>query len=436
MTGERETTSSSVLVVAPLSLARPVGVSFLNMSSLALAANDLTRLFVPLGARVIIGTSNFSQGGRGVIAASDFRPLDKILDAMSPLAAHVSKCRAATTKTTKTTKTKSALAAVPSSYLLCPNCYRPSRTCKNSCYKTCMNVPPPNDNFRMVLEHRASKSPSEEGASSPADSSSSLGNFPFLAYKLGLRMLLEGGGGGGDTSSSSVASTTSSSSSSLDATSLCLRSLTHASLPASPSATTPSNWLAGHEHCRKMLAEDGFPTDYLTIRLYSQILARLHLNAFKFNSRVVVADDDDSDDEQGDGSSSSSSSARGHSSSPRSGGQQQQQQQHQHLELEGSALYGLPSFFNHDCDPNAVVQFDGSCVTVFCAPGRTIKAGEEITIDYSYDGRRDDDGSGGGSTSKAASFTGDDDDAESKKRFLKDNYGFDCRCVRCKKRSR
>eukprot|EP00638_Chattonella_subsalsa_P002452 CAMPEP_0117759892 /NCGR_PEP_ID=MMETSP0947-20121206/16276_1 /TAXON_ID=44440 /ORGANISM="Chattonella subsalsa, Strain CCMP2191" /LENGTH=259 /DNA_ID=CAMNT_0005580421 /DNA_START=176 /DNA_END=955 /DNA_ORIENTATION=+ len=45
-----------------------------------------------------------------------------------------------------------------------------------------------------------------------------------------------------------------------------------------------------------------------------------------------------------------------------------------------SAVYGLPSFFNHSCDPNVVVEFDGA-VASFIAH-RDIQEGEECSISY------------------------------------------------------
>jgi len=69
-----------------------------------------------------------------------------------------------------------------------------------------------------------------------------------------------------------------------------------------------------------------------------------------------------------------------------------------------TALLGLPSLFNHDRDPSALVDYTGADGDIVFELARPLAAGDEITIDYHYD-------PGADPAERAA--------------FLLENYGFE-----------
>ncbi|KAJ8600251.1 hypothetical protein CTAYLR_002000 [Chrysophaeum taylorii] len=117
----------------------------------------------------------------------------------------------------------------------------------------------------------------------------------------------------------------------------------------------PEAWLADHATLREAL---GDAPDWCTPRWYAGILGRLHLNAMRSTDGTV------------------------------------------------SALYALPSLFNHDRDPTLLAHFADASVSFYAA--RSISPEEELTISY----LPDDDG-GGGSMDQAA-----------RNHFLYEHYGF------------
>uniref|UniRef100_A0A0E0M7K7 SET domain-containing protein n=1 Tax=Oryza punctata TaxID=4537 RepID=A0A0E0M7K7_ORYPU len=74
----------------------------------------------------------------------------------------------------------------------------------------------------------------------------------------------------------------------------------------------------------------------------------------------------------------------------------------------GNAVYMLPSFYNHDCDPNTHIVWLASAYARLKAL-RNIEEGEELRICYID-----------------ASM-----DVNARQRILADGFGFECRCQRC-----
>lgn len=74
----------------------------------------------------------------------------------------------------------------------------------------------------------------------------------------------------------------------------------------------------------------------------------------------------------------------------------------------GNAIYMLPSFYNHDCDPNAHILWIES-VNAKLKALRDIEAGEELRICYID-----------------ASM-----DRDARRAILSEGFGFDCKCARC-----
>uniref|UniRef100_A0A804LZS5 SET domain-containing protein n=1 Tax=Zea mays TaxID=4577 RepID=A0A804LZS5_MAIZE len=74
----------------------------------------------------------------------------------------------------------------------------------------------------------------------------------------------------------------------------------------------------------------------------------------------------------------------------------------------GNAVYMLPSFYNHDCDPNAHIVWLQNADAKLKAL-RDIEEGEELCICYID-----------------ASM-----DADARQKILADGFGFECRCLRC-----
>ncbi|CAK9198292.1 unnamed protein product [Sphagnum troendelagicum] len=122
--------------------------------------------------------------------------------------------------------------------------------------------------------------------------------------------------------------------------------------------------------------------EFLTEDWYAGIIARLHLNAF----RVERIDEQDA----GDLLAAATASITGDS-------------------IVGTAIYILPSMYNHDCDPNVNILWPNN-VTANLVARRDITAGEELRITYI--------------------------DANmpciARRSSLQQAYGFVCECDRCK----
>ena len=87
----------------------------------------------------------------------------------------------------------------------------------------------------------------------------------------------------------------------------------------------------------------------------------------------------------------------------------------------GAALFALPSFINHSCDPNALVSWEGGGAVLRLVAQRPIQKGEEIFIssdDDRFVGGLYSDGKGGTCNLKRRSW-------------LEEHYGFRCSCRGC-----
>lgn len=121
-------------------------------------------------------------------------------------------------------------------------------------------------------------------------------------------------------------------------------------------------------------------TTFLTIDWYINVLARIRINAFRIE--LVASSYEDL-------LSSAAASVSCDSS-------------------VGNAVYMLPSFYNHDCDPNAHIVWLQNADAKLKAL-RDIEEGEELCICYID-----------------ASM-----DADARQKILADGFGFKCRCLRC-----
>ncbi len=54
-----------------------------------------------------------------------------------------------------------------------------------------------------------------------------------------------------------------------------------------------------------------------------------------------------------------------------------------HYDVDGSVEWNLARFINHGCKPNCEAEIDGDRIWILAR--RSIKAGEELTYNYSYD---------------------------------------------------
>ncbi|CAD6205119.1 unnamed protein product [Miscanthus lutarioriparius] len=121
-------------------------------------------------------------------------------------------------------------------------------------------------------------------------------------------------------------------------------------------------------------------TNFLTIDWYINVLARIRINAFRIE--LVASSYEDL-------LSSAAASVSCDSS-------------------VGNAVYMLPSFYNHDCDPSAhIVWLDNADAKLKAL--RDIEEGEELRICYI-------------DTSL---------DADTRQKILADGFGFKCHCLRC-----
>eukprot|EP00163_Fabomonas_tropica_P006796 TRINITY_DN1637_c0_g1_i4.p1 TRINITY_DN1637_c0_g1~~TRINITY_DN1637_c0_g1_i4.p1 ORF type:complete len:168 (+),score=32.87 TRINITY_DN1637_c0_g1_i4:628-1131(+) len=136
----------------------------------------------------------------------------------------------------------------------------------------------------------------------------------------------------------------------------------------------------------------------------------LRAQAFQQLARVQRARADamepgtDSDDSASSSSSSNSSSSRSSSSSGSGGGDDDTGL----ANYRGSALYCLPSLFNHSCQPNVSVDFYFNNIAVARAL-HDIPAGTPLSIEY---------------------IDSDSYDVHGRRMKLR-KYGFVCQCQRC-----
>ena len=133
----------------------------------------------------------------------------------------------------------------------------------------------------------------------------------------------------------------------------------------------PPEWLEQHAALALAL---GDAAPWMTQAWYTGVLARLHLNAF----RVDIPRLDLSLDEQVQHGS-------------------------------GTAVYLLPSMFNHECDPNVDAVWRHGDAQLTLAARRDIAAGEQLSISY---------------------IDADQPVAE-RRRVLRHGYGFHCVCAAC-----
>ncbi|XP_024366271.1 histone-lysine N-methyltransferase ATXR4 [Physcomitrium patens] len=147
----------------------------------------------------------------------------------------------------------------------------------------------------------------------------------------------------------------------------------------------PDNWITERKLLFKAISSKearGLNLEFLTDDWYAGVLARLHINAFRIE-RIEEADSEDI-------LAAAAASIMGES-------------------IVGSAVYILPSMYNHNCDPNVDILWPSNATANLVAR-RSIKSGEELHITYidssmSLDERRS---------------------------FLEQHYGFTCRCARCR----
>ncbi|GFP79852.1 histone-lysine n-methyltransferase atxr4 [Phtheirospermum japonicum] len=118
----------------------------------------------------------------------------------------------------------------------------------------------------------------------------------------------------------------------------------------------------------------------MTDEWYTGVLARIRINAFRIELAVGSYEDLLS-------SAAASVSAEG---------------------AVGSAVYVLPSLYNHDCDPNVNILWTES-VDAKMKALRDIEEGEELRICYID-----------------ASM-----DYEARQMILSEGFGFQCKCLRC-----
>ncbi|KAG0558058.1 hypothetical protein KC19_10G001400 [Ceratodon purpureus] len=147
----------------------------------------------------------------------------------------------------------------------------------------------------------------------------------------------------------------------------------------------PADWITERKLLYKALrskAAGSLNLSFLTDDWYVGVLARLHINAF----RIERVDQDDSEDIL----AAAAASILGES-------------------ILGSAVYVLPSMYNHDCDPNVDILWPDNASANLVAR-RSIKSGEELHITYID-----------------ASMAPD-----KRRSFLEEHYGFTCKCARCR----
>ncbi|GAQ80581.1 hypothetical protein KFL_000570280 [Klebsormidium nitens] len=147
---------------------------------------------------------------------------------------------------------------------------------------------------------------------------------------------------------------------------------------------TPPEWVEEHSIVYQALRRSGQSDEalrFLTLDWYVSVIARMHLNSFQVD---IVRPLDPSDL-----FAAASDAAAGHGSA-------------------GSAVYLLPSMYNHSCEPSVDIHWPRDAIARFEAR-RDIQEGEELTITYID-----------------ASLP-----VETRQKHLEWAYGFRCQCQRC-----
>lgn len=147
----------------------------------------------------------------------------------------------------------------------------------------------------------------------------------------------------------------------------------------------PADWITERKLLCKALSSKearGLNLSFLTDDWYAGVLARLHINAF----RIERVDQEDSEDIL----AAAAASILGES-------------------ILGSAVYVVPSMYNHDCDPNVDTIWPENA-TAHLVARRSIKSGEELHITYIDSSMAPDE----------------------RRSFLEEHYGFTCECARCR----
>ncbi|CAG9466653.1 unnamed protein product [Pedinophyceae sp. YPF-701] len=148
----------------------------------------------------------------------------------------------------------------------------------------------------------------------------------------------------------------------------------------------PQDWLEAHERFRDAVAphvpallpsgassdDETVVEELLSRDWWLQTMSRIHPNAFRVDRAPPVRAGDSPlasgglsmDDLAALASAAVGSAFRGS------------------LGKAGSAVFFLPSFFNHECEPNVDVQFPEGGAPIRLVTRRSVEPGEELTITY------------------------------------------------------
>lgn len=151
--------------------------------------------------------------------------------------------------------------------------------------------------------------------------------------------------------------------------------------------TMPAQWLRESEMVARAFE---VKPSFITPEWYAGVTSRLHLNSFRVE---IPSDADDEPNATVDFkdliSASLDASVRGRGS--------------------GTAVYKLPSLFNHSCDPSVHVTWEHGDATLVARAARDVSPGEELTITY----------------------IDADASTSTRRETLEQSYGFHCVCHRC-----
>lgn len=150
----------------------------------------------------------------------------------------------------------------------------------------------------------------------------------------------------------------------------------------------PPQWLEECAALRRAFGEDSkISRDIITPAWYASVTSRLHLNSFRVEIPTAV------DPSTMDFKTAVAAGLGAIESGVAS----------------GTAIYKLPSLFNHSCAPNARASWEHGDSSMTIRATRDIAAGEELTIAY----------------------VDVDVAAAARRSKLSEWYGFDCACSRC-----
>jgi len=150
----------------------------------------------------------------------------------------------------------------------------------------------------------------------------------------------------------------------------------------------PPQWIEECAALRRAFGEDSkISRDVITPAWYANVTTRLHLNSFRVEIPIAV------DPSTMDFKTAMTAGLGAIESGVAS----------------GTAIYKLPSLFNHSCVPNAQARWEHGDASMTIRATRDIAAGEELTIAY----------------------VDVDVDAAARRSKLSEWYGFDCACSRC-----